>query len=524
MNDISHKQAVQWIHRRMDGLLNKSQLLSLEEHLRSCDSCRAYAINMDGLSAHLQNAFHRRWDENSGPSQNVMEQVTAKARRIPVTNRISSGAKLVTGAMALLVLALAINFVVSRLQSSSPVANATEIVDNVSHAEDRLLAFTSVQNGNADIYSVHADGSGLTNITNHPAYDANPFWSPDGKRIAFESDRNGFTHIFLMNADGSDLFQVTNGKAQHQIPSSNPWSPDGSSLIFTEWAPEDEKWTLYTIGVDGQNKTPLAPVPNIYSYPSWSPDGKHIAFSMLEPQGDRDMLRIYVVDANGNELTNVTKFVPADEDLISTDYFWSSDGQSIFLIAGRIAWDSADGTSSRYAAYEATLDGETLTEKAASSTQMNDWWGGTAFLFSSKSKAFTWLRSDGTYNTLKPLEKCEGNNNSQFGYSYKRSLNGNLFIGATCPNGDLWLYWANPDGTLIKQLLNVPISALHLSLSNITWSPDDKFVAFNISSNDLTDLYILNVEAALNDPSAEPLKMTTGGGEPFYNSSWQPTP
>ncbi len=217
----SHKQAIQLINRRMDGLLNDSQRLLVEEHLRSCNSCRDYANHMEGLSAHLQNEFHRRWDARSGPSQTVMEQVMTKSRNIPTTNRISSGVKLLAGAMALMLLGVTINFVVSRLQSTAPAANATEAVeaiDNAPRPEERLLAFTSDQTGNSDIYTMHADGSGQTNLTNNPARDSNPIWSPDGKHIAFESDRDGFTQIYLMDADGSNVIQLTHNEAHHFLP------------------------------------------------------------------------------------------------------------------------------------------------------------------------------------------------------------------------------------------------------------------------------------------------------------------
>ena len=32
---------------------------------------------------------------------------------------------------------------------------------------------------------MNADGSGQTNLTNNPAFDFDPAWSPDGTKIAF---------------------------------------------------------------------------------------------------------------------------------------------------------------------------------------------------------------------------------------------------------------------------------------------------------------------------------------------------
>src|SRR4030095_15429315 len=120
MTAISHKQAIQFIDRRMDGMLSESQRSLLEEHLRSCDSCQAYATDMDGMVAHMQNQFHRRWDPQPDVSQRVMRGVTTKAGKFPMRKRIATGARLLAGAVALLVLAGAIYFVVSRLPSKSP--------------------------------------------------------------------------------------------------------------------------------------------------------------------------------------------------------------------------------------------------------------------------------------------------------------------------------------------------------------------------------------------------------------------
>ena len=50
-------------------------------------------------------------------------------------------------------------------------------------------------------------------LTNHPAYDGEPDWSPDGTKIAFVSDRNGDrgSQIYVMDADGKNPISLTDG-------------------------------------------------------------------------------------------------------------------------------------------------------------------------------------------------------------------------------------------------------------------------------------------------------------------------
>jgi TolB protein len=388
---------------------------------------------------------------------------------------------------------------------------------------DGLVAFTAaLKNGNLDIYTMRPDGSELSDITNDPAHDVNPFWSPDGKWIAFESDRNGFVQIFLINADGSNVVQVTDGEMDHRFENSNPWSPDGSRLLFTERAPGEEKWMLYTINVKGQNQTPLGLVPDIYSHPTWSPDGTRIAYTKLVPVGDRTMKRIFVVDSDGNNTTNVTNLLTEDEDLHYGDFSWSQGGKAISFVAGRVAWENSNG---RFAAYEASLDGATLVELTHTSMPLLDWWKGTTFITDFTGETLTWLRSDGTFSTLRPYENCQAGAKTQTSILYSRSSDGYLLIGTGCPNGEYWFYWANPQGTNIRQIFASPIIASpDAGLNSILWSPDNRHVTLMVNSSGITSLYILDVREAIKTPIAPPRPVVIGGGDIYYHISWQPIP
>ena len=50
---------------------------------------------------------------------------------------------------------------------------------------------------------VNEDGTGLRNLTNHPAQDTSPAWSPDGKKLAFVSTRDGGSDVYVVEVSGA---------------------------------------------------------------------------------------------------------------------------------------------------------------------------------------------------------------------------------------------------------------------------------------------------------------------------------
>jgi len=65
------------------------------------------------------------------------------------------------------------------------------------------IAFASNREGKFEIYVMNADGSEQTNLTNNPADDEYPSWSPDGNKIAFASKRDGNSEVYIMNVISS---------------------------------------------------------------------------------------------------------------------------------------------------------------------------------------------------------------------------------------------------------------------------------------------------------------------------------
>jgi Tol biopolymer transport system component len=189
------------------------------------------------------------------------------------------------------------------------------------------IAFASWREGelgsdwNWEIYVMDADGSNQHNLTNHPARDSAPTWSPDGVKIAFQSDRDGNDEIYIMNADGSNQRNLTNHPSHDRSPT---WSPDGTKIAFVSY--RDGNMEIYVMDADGSNPRNLTNHPGQDLAPAWSPDGTKIAFT----RGAIGSREIYIMNADGSNQRNITNH--PDDD---SDPTWSPDGMRIAFVSDR---------------------------------------------------------------------------------------------------------------------------------------------------------------------------------------------
>lgn len=159
------------------------------------------------------------------------------------------------------------------------------------------IVFESDRDGNREIYVMEPDGSNPRNLSNHPADDFNPVWSPDGSQIAFVSNRKNEQGceqcIYVMNADGEDVRLLI-----VDYYSDNPsWSPDGKRITYASG--ED----IYVINADGSGEPiNLTGSPEKDVRPAWSPDGSQIAWL----SGDGGNWNIFVMDVEGGNIRQLT--------------------------------------------------------------------------------------------------------------------------------------------------------------------------------------------------------------------------
>src|SRR5687767_9356719 len=101
-----------------------------------------------------------------------------------------------------------------------------------------------------DLYTLPVTGGEATRITSGQAYDMQPAFSPDGRKLVFISDRNGSENVWIANADGTKARAVTTTERENYM--SPTWAPDGEYVIA---AKGPQLWIYHESGGSGVQMT-----------------------------------------------------------------------------------------------------------------------------------------------------------------------------------------------------------------------------------------------------------------------------
>ena len=168
-------------------------------------------------------------------------------------------------------------------------------------ADAAWVVFTSERDGSADLYRVKADGTGigstLERLTDHPAYDDQAAFSPDGRQIVFVSTRaGGRANLWVLDVATRSAKRLTSGAWGDFRPA---WSPDGQWIAFssdrgTPFQFALGRWEqlhlvdIYVIRPDGSGLRQLTTSGGVCGSPQWSRDAKRLAVYCMPAQDSFD--------------------------------------------------------------------------------------------------------------------------------------------------------------------------------------------------------------------------------------------
>jgi Tol biopolymer transport system component len=171
------------------------------------------------------------------------------------------------------------------------------------------------------IFYATARGRILKQLTSGPGYNAEATLSTDGKKIVFTSSRDGDLEIYTMNADGSGVTRLTHELGYDGGPF---FSPDGEWIVYRAYHPvaaeevaryksllaqdlvEPMKMDLYVMRPDGTQQRQITHLGGASFAPSFFPDSRRIIFASNYEQPGSSQMELYAIDRDGLGLERVT--------------------------------------------------------------------------------------------------------------------------------------------------------------------------------------------------------------------------
>jgi TolB protein len=221
--------------------------------------------------------------------------------------------------------------------------------------------------GDAEIFRMNPNGTGVRQLTFNQADEFRPFLSPDGQKIAYmsrgaqPSNPEGDDEIYVMNAsDGSGQKNLTDNSAvlDELFPQ---FSPDGTKISYQSEGiqdsnPQGDSEVYIMNASDGSGKTNLSKKgPYVGDYSArFSLDGQKIVYTSSgeqasNPEGDDE---VYVMNSDGNKRKNLTNNGLDADGFGANDWThyaeFSADGQKILYASQGAQATNPEGEAELY--------------------------------------------------------------------------------------------------------------------------------------------------------------------------------
>jgi Tol biopolymer transport system component len=130
-----------------------------------------------------------------------------------------------------------------------------------------------------DLYTVPITGGPATQLTSGMAFDGQPRFSPDGKKVLFVSDRTGGENLWTIDIGTKDTAQITKGNGNSYV--SPEWTVDGKYVVASKGETRLGVVKLWVGHVDGGSGLQLHKEPeNLKTVgAAATPDGRYIWYA-----------------------------------------------------------------------------------------------------------------------------------------------------------------------------------------------------------------------------------------------------
>ena len=124
-------------------------------------------------------------------------------------------------------------------------------------AIQQIIFISSRFGSNMEIYTMDRDVNNQINLTSHQSRDTDPQFSTSGSGLLFITNRNGLDEIYYSELEwygGYTRYEITNqvNVSNHPAYDGQPqFSPDGSKIVFQ--SARDSTYEIYLVDIDGNN-------------------------------------------------------------------------------------------------------------------------------------------------------------------------------------------------------------------------------------------------------------------------------
>jgi eukaryotic-like serine/threonine-protein kinase len=164
---------------------------------------------------------------------------------------------------------------VNRTGTEAPLAAPGGSYEAPRVSPDGRRIAMSIQGQETQIWLYDLSREALSRLTFQGKLNADPTWTPDGKRIAFYSNMEGPVNLYWQLADGSGGPQRLTTSDYFQNP--NSWSPDGQLLAYHEVNPTTQR-DIWVLRLKDRKTEPFLRTPADESAPRFSPDGRWLTY------------------------------------------------------------------------------------------------------------------------------------------------------------------------------------------------------------------------------------------------------